>query len=274
MTAEATAETAAARPRVPVWRTVVTAYRDTFANFGAFLKIAALPLLLGIGVAVVLPESETDPASHLLNIALATLLAVIFELSWYRFLLFGGAQSEVRLLPPWNARFRRFLGFSFLLLLPTAPAELFLLVLGSREGEALATLYALAVLMYVTGIYFGLRLTFALLWIAGDAPGRLAESWRSTRGNGLRLLLIFILVVLPPFLLLFALGIVIAIVNPEVAAQFEAGDYEGWLYWVDVITTQVLLFVFYAIVCAALTRSFASLTGWIGDRAELLERFE
>lgn len=259
--------------RVPIWQSVKAGYRDTFRNFSVFLRAACIPLVLTLCLALALPEGS-GPAAGVVSAVLATAFAVIFELTWFRFLLLGPQAKLPPLLPRFNRTLWLFLGYALLLMLPMAPAEFLFLVLGSRPETPVAALFIIAGLLYFFGLYLSLRLNFSLLWIAVGAAGRFGESWRRTRKNGLRLLLVIALVSVPLLLIIGVAGAIIVVLNPESAAQVESGDLEGWPYWADIVITQVVLFLFYGISCAAIARAFCVLTGWISDRRELLERFD
>lgn len=259
--------------KLPIWQTVKAGYRDTFGNFGAFLRAACIPFVLTLGLALALPE-DGGPAASILGAVLATVFAVLFELTWYRFLLLGPGTGSP-LLPRFDRTLWVFFGYTLLLMLPIAPAEGLFLLLGSREETGPAALYVIAGVLYLLGVYLSLRIGFSRLWIAVGATGRFGDSWRRTRKNGLRLLLAVGLLSLPLFVVVAAAGTLIVVFSPETAAQIEeSGKFEGWPRWADIVITQAGLFFFYGISCGALVRAFCVLTGWVSNREELLERFE
>jgi len=263
-----------ARPRLPVWQTVKAGYRYTFKHFGAFLRAAAVPLVLTLGLSLAIPAEGAGPGATVVSAVLVAVFVTLFEITWFRFLLFDSRSESTRLLPRFDGTFWRFLGYSLILMLPMAPAELLLLLIGYGPEEASAVLLVVAGLLYVLGLYVSLRISFCLLWITVGLPGRIGESWRHTRKNGLRLLLVMVILCLPLVLLLGAVGVIIAVLHPESMTQIETGGLEGSAGWLDLVATQVALFFFYGVSCGAFVQAFGVLTGWISDRRELLERFE
>jgi len=83
-----------------------------------------------------------------------------------------------------------------------------------------------------------------------------------------------VLVGLPLLLPLFGFGVVVAVVSPELGAQFENGTLEGAPLWVLLVAGNALLYLYYALSCAVVVGAFSVLTGWISNRNEMLERFE
>lgn len=101
---------------------------------------------------------------------------------------------------------------------------------------------------------------FRFLLFGPGAAGRFGESWRRTRKNGLRLLVVIVLASVPLLLNVGVAGVVIVELYPESVAQVEAGELEGRLSWADIVITQVLLFLFYGISCGAIAQAFGALT--------------
>jgi len=206
------------------------------------------------------------------------LLTISFEVVWLRFLLLGPEGRSTRFLPAVNRRLLVFLGYTLLLALLTVAGP----VLAALPAYSLNTglegtpylVYGLGAAMYILGVYFYLRLGFVLLFVAVDAPQRLGDSWRLTRGNGIRLLLILVLSLLPLLAIPFVAGIAIVLAFPESSAQVETGGLTGWALWLDVFFTQLMLFCFYGVSAAALAQAFCHLSGWSRQRDELYQRFE
>jgi len=272
MTVAAIAEQSA--QKIPIWRTVKAAYRDTFANLGTFLVVAAVPFAISATADFALPEESGNLAITLARILAGFLAGTLFELPWLRHLLIADTAAAKRLVPPMNRRLLRYLGYSALLSTLYVPALFFQEAL-DETALAAPVFYAIVVaVFYLLASYLAVRFEFVFPWVALDAPERLGASWRLTRRNGLRILIAIGLAGLPLLLILFSLGILLAIFWPETAQQFESGHYEGALLWLVLITGNAFLFFFYALNCAILVRAFSVLTGWISDRRELLERFE
>ena len=267
-----------ASSKVPVWQTVKTGYRDTFGNPAVFAAAAALPFLLTVGLVIGLAEAGAGPMTFLIEAPVSVVLTVCFELVWLRFLLLGPKGRRPAFLPEANRRFRVFLGYTLLLALLTVAGSALIALPAYRTESSLEDtpylIYALGLAIYVVGIYFYLRLGFVLLFVAVDAPQRLGESWRLTRGNGMWLLLIILLSLLPLLTIPFIAGIAIVLAFPESSAQVESGSLTGWALWLDVFFTQLMLFCFYGVSSAALVQAFCHLSGWSRQRDELYQRFE
>lgn len=260
------------RRKVPVWRTMKAAYGDTFGKPGALLRAAVIPLALSSLVEVFLPEQQST-ATSFLRAFLDTLAVAIFELVWLRYLLLG-REASPRLVPPLDRRVRRFIGYSVLLTLLVLPALFMQAVLAQPSLEAPHLIGAMAIILYVIGLYLCLRFGLVFPWIALDAPERLGASWRATRGNGLRILIAVVLVGLPLLLPLFAFGAVLGVVTPDLGAALMEGTIEGAMWWGLLAAGQVLLYLYYALSSAVLAHAFCALTGWTSNRSALLERFE
>jgi hypothetical protein len=259
--------------KVPVWRTAVTSYRETFDNFGAFLTAAALPCLLTLALGLFLPESSEVPGAGFMRFLLENLFVAAFELAWFRLLLLQTPEARPRLLPRPHRRLLPYLGYTLLLLLLHLPYVVFIYKPENLVDAPVFT-YVLIGVLYLAAVYFNLRFVFVYLWIAVDAEGRLGASWRATRKNGLRLVIVVLAVGIPLLLVLIAGGTLLVVLFPEYAIEAEAGTADGWLAWVDMTLTQILLFAYYGVSGAALTQAFCILTGWVSNRGELLERFE
>ena len=259
--------------KVPVWQTAKAAYRDTFGKLGAFVTAAALPFALSLLIDIALPEQQGSASTGFLRLLLGTLVVALFEFAWLRHLLLG-REGRPRLVPRLDRRLKVFVGYALLLTLPTAPALFLQTVLEKTALPVPEILIVVVVILYGVGSYLWVRFGLVFLWITLDAPERLGASWRSTSGNGLRILVVLALVGLPLLLPLFGFGIVLGVVAPELGAQFENSTLEGAPLWVALVAGNALLYLYYALSCAVLARAFGVLTGWISNRNELLERFE
>lgn len=271
--------------KVPVWKTIKGACRDTLANLGALIAIAVLPILASIlleSAASAIQDSGLGDVAGVivavLRVALDLLVVALFELAWLRFLLFSSSKAGPRdlLRPGW--RLLPFFGYGLVLFIPFLPALLLQHGAANHDGPVPAVTIALVVFAYLLGGYFSFRLSFVLLWVAGDAPGRLIASWRATRKNGLRILVATCLIAIPLAILVILLsltvGVALAFVDPELALQLENDTTEGWPFVVTLLIGSVIVFTFYALTCATLYNAFSFLTGWTRNRKEIFERFE
>ena len=260
-------------PKLPIWQTVKAAYRDSFGNPSALLTAAAIPFVLSLLLDTAMPAEAGDLGSDILRLVLDSVAVALFEITWFRHLMLGGDAGRPGPLPAIDRRLRLFLCYTLLLSLLFVPNLLVEKLVGPAVQLA-PHLLVPAVFLLAASSYLFVRFAFVSLWIAVDAPERLGESWRYTRRNGLRILVAVVLVAVPILLPLFGLGIVLAIVAPELAARLESGSLDGGALWLHKAGSNILLYLYYALSCAALVRAFGLLTGWLGDRRALLERFD
>jgi len=281
----ATDSEAIAPVKMPVWKTGKAACRDTLVNSGTLIAIAVLPILASLlleSAATAIRDSGLGDVAGVivaaLRVAVSILIVALFELVWLRFLLLSSSKAGPRTLlrPGW--RLLPFFGYGLVLALPFLPAFLLQYIATNHDGPVPALTIALVVFAYLLGGYFSFRLSFALLWIAGDAPGRLIASWRATRKNGLRILIATCLVAIPfailVILISLTVGVALAFVDPELALQMENDTTEGWPFVITLLIGNVIVFAFYALTCATLYNAFSFLTGWTRNRDEIFERFE
>ena len=263
--------------RLPVWRIVKACYRDTFRHGHALAKAAAVPLLISVAVAALATGAIADENQLLIVRSIPDIVLIaFFEIAWLRLLLLDRDEAAPGFLPRPGARIFPYVGYALLLSLFYAPAVFAFLTSEAVSQTEAAWIYWLvaALVLYVVGIYFSLRLGFVYLWIAVDAPERLDASWRRTRGNGLRLLLILFIVATPIVFLAFASLPLLATLSPESAFRLETNSATGVLLWTSVAVEQFITFLVYGLSAAAMVRAFSHLAGWSLDRREILERFD
>lgn len=260
-------------PKLPIWQTVKAAYRDSFGNLGALLIAAAIPFVLSLLLDVAMPAEASSFGLTLGQTVASILIASLFELAWLRFLLLGPATARPALLTGLGRRLPLFLGYTLILFLFFLPNMLLFQGVGSDSASTLGMIIA-AVLLYVLATYLWARFTFALLWIAVDAPQRLGDSWRTTAGNGIRMLVALVLVGIPLMLTVVVLTHLATAVFDNERSQFDAGTFQDWTLWALHGAGNVLLYLYYAFTCSVLTCAFSVCTGWRGDRRALLERFD
>ncbi|HIC82273.1 MAG TPA: hypothetical protein EYH07_00280 [Kiloniellaceae bacterium] len=258
--------------KLAIWRTVKAGYGHTARNFGAFLTAAALPLALTLLVAAVMADAPQRRSLTMLHSLLDIMIAAVFQVTWYRHLLFGTPEARPRLLPRPGRRLGPYLGYAWFLGALSFPA---LFVIGPPGAELGSTSQIiLAVLLLVLALYLNIRFAFAFLWISIDEPGRLETSWRQTRGNGWRLFIVFVLIAIP-ILGTAVIGIALTqIFFPEALPGLLAETASGAPFWIGLAAEQALTYVLYGVSSAAFVHALQSLTGWAGNQQEILERFE
>ncbi|NIA67988.1 hypothetical protein HBA54_05230 [Pelagibius litoralis] len=266
--------------KLPIWQTAKAGYSETYRNLRAFLTAAALPFALSLLLAATFADAPEGQGFTILHSALDILIVALFELAWYRHLMLQSAETRPRLLPRPGARLLAYLGYAWLLGLAFIPAMLTLEQPTGTEDTAstahgmLLAQMAAVILLYIFALYLNVRLGFAFLWIAIDETGRLGESWRSTKDNGLRLLAV-VMIVAAPFLGIAVIGsVVTATMFPDVLTQLETPEAGGGPFWFGLVAEQTLIYIFYAVGSAAFVHAFSNLTGWSLNQKKILERFD
>ncbi|WP_299623153.1 hypothetical protein [Pelagibius sp.] len=264
---------------LPIWQIVKASYRDTFRHSRAFATAAALPFLISVILAALTTGAIEDQDQVLVvRIIPDSILVALFEIAWLRFLLLDTDAARPSFLPRPGARILPYVGYALFLLLLSVPSYVTFLAfeqLADVRTPDWWVFLAATLLLYVVGIYFSLRFGFVYLWIAVDAPERLGASWRRTRGNGLRLLLILFIVAAPPFLLTLSSVPLLAVLSPESAARLDNNSATGLLLWTNIAVEELINYVLYGLSATAMVHAFRHLTGWISDRDRtILERFE
>ena len=265
---------AAVAPKLPVWQTAKTAFRDTFGNLGVVAVAAAVPFGLSMLLDAVAREQDTNVGLYLVFQAANTVIVALFELSWLRFLLMGRGHGTPRALPATPRRILVFVGYSLALLVLFLPPMVLSQITEHRGAETPPGVVIATLALYLLATYLWARLSFICPWIAVDAPERFAASWRTTAGNALRLLFTIILVGLPFVLLAGAVLFILAMVGHNGGQPMGAIGQGGVSFWVLLGIGNLLLYLYSALSCAVLAQAFCILTGWQRERRELLERFE
>jgi hypothetical protein len=258
-------------PRLPLWRSVATAYRDLFTNLPAFLAAAALPCVLTFGIYLLYSPYATEISEMALSNALMVVPTALFEVAWYRFLLIKSRTTRPGILPRPGRRFLPFLGYTALAMLLSSILSMFPEI--APVGFPPYAVGLAFLLLYAVVTYLILRFNFVFTWIATDQPARLKASWRATSGNGLRLLIAVVLADLPTFLGIIAL---VAMLSP-----FAAGTSAPVMVTLQnpaqislLLGTAVLLLASMAVSTSIVAQAFSLCTNWQSNRDELLERFE
>ena len=212
--------------KLPILRTVARVYRFIAAHPADLIRIGWLPLLLLLGAGIgldIASDGDADSAStqFIGKVALASLLqgaiGVIMLVAWHRLVMRDYALAATAAAGPARreiAYFLRVLGLSVLFLIvflvAFMVAEIVLIGIhwaatgtGQPAGTAdpssahvllgfMAVLIGLFPAFYVT-----LRLSLALPATAVDRDSHFGRSWRASRGNGWRMVMVTVLAMLP-----------------------------------------------------------------------------
>ena len=272
--------------RLPIGRTVAAAYGAAFADLRTLLRAALFPFLLSL-LLVVFSLAATSPGAALFFGLLGLVPYTLFGVSWHRFVLLGAARAMPPWVPPWRPRHWRFLGYVVIvtvigygLVLPFGLLAGGLLggaggLLGG-EGSDAAALPFLGLLLFLglLVLYVTMRLSFVFPAAAVDETYGLAETWRHTRGQGLRLMGAMILALLPMLLILFLLQAVFAalLVAPAdptagpAVGQAPAAPGVGTLLLFQVAAA-VPGYLMTAVMVGVISLAFRICTGWIPEPA-------
>lgn len=262
------------RPKLPIWQIVKSGYRETWRRPGALMSAAAIPFVLSVLLAGAVPVDEADSGRTLLRSFADAVPLAFFELAWLRFLLLRSPEDRPNLLPRPGRRLLPFVGYSLLLTALIVPSLLVGTIFEPQSASSTIVLQGASATLFFVAAYLGVRLQFVLVWLAIDAPGRLAASWRLSRGNGFRLLWAMMLIFAPFVIALFVFGVTLAALDHESAALFESGAFQSQYFWTNIVVELAFTYAITAVSAAALIKAFSLLTGWVGDQQSILERFE
>jgi len=254
------------RAALHVWRSLAGAYGAVFRNLGPLARAASLPFLVSyvlVMAPVALDPRATPPWLDGLAVALAFLPATLFAVAWHRLLLLGGAVAR----PSWRPSLRvwhgRYLGFALLLLFAALLVSLLvgaagavalsLLAIDPAAGDTRSILAGAGagLVAVLAAVWLVARLGFTLPAAAVGLRYGLRESWRATRGLGLDLLALMVLVSLPLLLLAGALATLLINVLPPTpgpSAILAAG----------IALRLAISYIWLALVLAALSIAFRS----------------
>ena len=279
-----------------------------FGRLWSFVKAALLPVALSIlillafaGFALVAGGEPPSVLNLVLYLALeivGQLPLVIFGIACSRLVLLGRQAGAIPR-PLFGRRTLVYLGYTLLMVIVMS---LPMIAFGiAMFGTAIFTMgtepdpaqmermagFALAVpllfLFYLVYLYFVTRLSLVFPAVAVDRKLGLAGSWRLTRGAcGFKLYALLIVIVL---LWMVCTLVVMLIVNslvallwftPDVPAQ--PGDIDWVMVAVSAAPSAIIgllaQFLGFVLVAAAVSVTYAQLSGWGAPSEEILERFE
>ena len=277
---------------LPIWSSVAAVFRTVLLEKLAYFPRAVLaPLLLTLlilllqirfGTPLVQTQGSAPPAPSLTDylLSFAGLVPyVIFAVAWHRLVLLGPSHGLPAYQPSWGRRHFYFLGYMLLLgviaglVLGVLGFAASLLLRGGSGPEATGggSLLALAVfllLLLLVG-WFTMRLCFVLPARALEERYGLSDSWRQTRGQGLRILAVLVIVQLviaiPSVIVVSLIGAgtgVMAVIN-----QMGSGHtLEAGILLIGVLPVLVLGFLASYLATAlgvtVLSQAFKTCSGW------------
>ena len=278
-----------APPRQPVRKlriaeTIGEAYSSVLNNFAACLRIMLAPALLAVPIAaigfalvqtrvadIIGSDSEGSESmlvvmqSAWLEIALGELIGfipgVFFAVAWHRFVLLGERpRFALNVIRPRALHFKFYLYFIMFLLviafvtglLTGIGALIATLLPGSSATGVYLVIGPLLPLNLVLSLYLTARLEFVFPAVAVGEHYSFFNSWRNTRGQGWRLLLVIVCCFLPPLFL-----------TEMLSAFFIKPASLSVLFFISSFVSVVLGFLATAVVVSAVSIAFRTCTGWI-----------
>lgn len=261
--------------RLPVIQTVSATYGFVFGNLRWFVRAALVPYVMStllFALQVQIPAEES-PGLALLLIALGLIPYTLFAVSWHRLALLGPAAAVPPIVPPWRPQHSRFLGFFILVTLigyfVVLPLGILVggLVMASVEEVPTLALVLLVPCVTIAMFYLTLRLSFVFPAISVDERYGLAESWRHTAGQGMRLLGAMTLAILPIALTIAALFLIFAgaplETPPGLPAEVAAPGPSLAAAVVFQVLSSVLGYLLTAVMVSVMSFAFRACTGWV-----------
>ncbi len=250
---------------LPVADTVKAAFGSVFGRFAELIRAALVPLAISFLLYGLQLAARDSQAVTVLVELLLLVPYTLFAGAWHRVVLLGTAAMPAPIVPVWQSRHWRFLGYT---LIVTAISYGFSLLYAPliapilTQGSTVSLWQALLLLfMLLFGTYVILRLSFVFPAVAVDESYRFADSWRHTKDQGLRLMAAMFLTLLPAMLgLLVILQFVLSIVS----AVTGAGDPTA-LGPVAQVIDLVLRYVIIALSLGVISTAFKTCTGWVPD---------
>ncbi len=275
--------------RLPVLATVRQAYGIVLGEPGLLLRALAMPFLLSILIAGL---AVSMPSHRLVSFTLAIANVVpytIFGVAWCRLTLLGTGAGQPQLFPSWGARHWRYFGYHFAmviialaLLMP--PIIMGTLVVSAMTGGSNAGLVGAFLLVGIPAIigtaYALARLCFVFPAAAADEIYGWRHSWVHTRGQGMRLLVVIALSMVPAIAVqMLGASILPEIdtalvrdgVSPEEVIKQYLADNAGLIAGVQV-TMIAMSYLVLAVTISAVSVAFRVITGWVPASAPPLAK--
>ncbi len=191
---------------LPIRKAAAETYRTLLGQPRELFRAALIPIVLTV---LLLFIEQSFAYSYFLAF-IFTLVGLIpytlFGVAWHRIVLLGPVGAPRSFAPTWQERHWRFLVYAMAIsLIAVALVELMSVVMDVLRGNAADSevdqiFPSVALVLFITSyfaLYVVLRLSFVLPAVSVDESYRLADSWRQTRGQGLRLFLAMLLTALP-----------------------------------------------------------------------------
>jgi hypothetical protein len=263
--------------RIPVFETVGRTFVTCWSLGGALPRVAAWPFALSIVIVVATIELAVSPIVGLVLTVLNLAVYTLFAVAWHRLVLLDDRSASSAPLS-WNRRHTVFFGYLVAIyvlfyvvvlsiFLPLVFAAMTAAPAGHDNGVSEGVIVLAAVMVAVAiiiGFYVFFRLSFVFPARAVDEEYGLTESWRHTKGNGLRLIAIALIVnlsVMVPFLIL-SQWLLVPMIEPSMGDAPARPFLSGSLLLITIISI-VIHFLLLALNVTLISLSFRTATGWI-----------
>lgn len=251
---------------VSVGPITAASYKFVSDQRALLLRAAVVPYILQIIIAYGLAflDDRQSILSDTLDLFVWIIPHTIFGVAWYRVTLLGPEAAYPSIFAPIERRHYIFCAYGFVagLIYSLPIMGVLQLTTDAKElGRAIATLLAYGLLPYIL-----LRLSFVFPAASVDEQYRFRHSWRHTRGQGLRLFMVGLGVILPGSLIgafLVVLGLLVSkVVAPEILSQ-PIGGGSTLVFAVRSLFLPILDFVLTALLISAISIAFRICTGWV-----------
>lgn len=281
-----TSPPAAAVSRLPVLQTVRQAYAIVLGEPVPLARAIALPFVLSILLAGL---TIAMPASPLVSFILALgglVPYTLFGVAWCRLTLLGPVVGRPALFPAWAPRHWRFFGYqvaiaiiAFGLLVPPIIMGTFQVAMAAStaNSEPMLLVLVLGELAVVFGVtYLAARLSFVFPAAAADEIYGWRHAWAHTRRQGLRLLGVIALSIVPAIAVLWVIAQVLGVfalpeIDPRVVQdgadpnriiEQYLSDNAGRLVAAQIAMTAMSYLVM-GVAMSAISIAFRISTGWV-----------
>jgi hypothetical protein len=258
--------------KLPVLSMAIAVYRFVFAHLPTFGRLAVRPMVILFGFSFITATYFTDAvlsmAGSIADYAVFILFLTPFLVAWHRLVLLGPEAIAGHRGLAFERRDRIFFLWSillailielflqFLVALPTDfIGESFDFTKFGMAGGFILTFVAELVLFPMIVLVSRFILVFPS--IAIDAGALLGEVWQLTRGNALRLALLYYLVYIPISVALAMVHLAVLHVSTWLAAQ---GYGVNWAVAMYIIEKTIWSFFIGALLATGLSLSYRLLT--------------
>ena len=264
--------------KLSIFGVIGDAFRAVFGNFGAAILAGIFPLILLIAIQTlsyfVAPTGTTGSFFLDLSISVIGMIPyVLFAVTWHRFILMGERERPT-LIPKFQRTHGRFLMFTVILfLMVMVPILISAMTMGvsqmlmnssqigaavELDGQASAALLIIFVYLIASSYFYG-RLSMVLPASAvGEEGYTFGWAWRHTKGNGFRIMLAFILLMILVAIVFTIYGMIVGLI----LAGFATSGSVVFTIIIGVVVISPIYIIVTALFISLLSVIFRDLTGY------------